>query len=290
MCMRIARFALFLLLATPAWADTPETRSIHFVTSDGTRLHYLDVGSGPAIVFVPGWMVPGWMWEPQIQYFAKNFRVLAMDPRSQGASERVNDGLYPERRAKDIQELLHHARTGRAVLVGHSMAVGELLTLVDRFGTGELAGLALVDAAIGPDPKPEDASQFFGFARGIAQDRKGFIEANEAMFFSKPPPSEYRRRLYEDVLSVPNGIGLALLLTGAGIDYRPMLSKLDVPVLYAITPHYRGDGETLLSSVPGARVEVFENAAHTLFIDEPEKFNRLLEEFARHAFARNTRE
>jgi non-heme chloroperoxidase len=63
-----------------------ETRSAHFATSDGVRLHYLDAGKGPAIVFVPGWMVPGWMWQPQIEHFSKKYRVIALDPRSQGES------------------------------------------------------------------------------------------------------------------------------------------------------------------------------------------------------------
>lgn len=42
------------LIAGAAWAQT-DVRSGHFTTSDSIRLHYLEAGSGPTLVFVPGW-------------------------------------------------------------------------------------------------------------------------------------------------------------------------------------------------------------------------------------------
>ena len=74
-----------LLLASVSGASAnPEAKSGYFATSDGVQLHYLEAGSGPAIVFVPGWMNPAWIWEPQLRYFSKKYRVVALDPRSQG--------------------------------------------------------------------------------------------------------------------------------------------------------------------------------------------------------------
>lgn len=275
--------AIALLTRSAAAADA-EVRSAHFATSDGVRLHYLEAGSGPAIVFVPGWMVPGWMWEPQIGHFSKSHRVVALDPRSQGRSEQVTEGHYPERRAQDIKELIDHLHVAPAVVVGHSMAVSELLSYVQQFGTANLAGLVLVDSQLGP----EDPEQFFGFARLIARDRKGFIDQNESVYFRKPPPAEYWNRLIADVLKVPNTTALALLVGGAGMDFRPALERIDKPVLYAITPQLKEDGELLKSKVPAAQVEIFESSAHALFMDEADRFNRVLERFVRTAFNSRT--
>src|SRR2546430_15522843 len=71
-----------------------------FVTSDSVRLHSLSGGSGPGptIIFVPGWTMPADIWEPQLRYFARSARVIALDPRSQGASERVSEGNFVGRR------------------------------------------------------------------------------------------------------------------------------------------------------------------------------------------------
>lgn len=52
-----------------------------FTTSDGVKLHYLEAGKGLAIVFVPGWTMPAWIWEGQIHHFAEHYQVVVLDPR-----------------------------------------------------------------------------------------------------------------------------------------------------------------------------------------------------------------
>ena len=60
-----------------------------FITSDGARLHYLEAGPAGAqtVLFVPGWTMPGWIFERQIGALSDRFHVLALDPREQGESE-----------------------------------------------------------------------------------------------------------------------------------------------------------------------------------------------------------
>ncbi len=83
-----------LLLTLAAWASAnPAAKSGYFTTRDGVRLHYLETGSGPAIVFVPGWTNPAWIWEPPIQHFSKKYRVVALDLRFQYLLRRMN---FPE--------------------------------------------------------------------------------------------------------------------------------------------------------------------------------------------------
>ncbi|MDE2498033.1 MAG: alpha/beta hydrolase, partial [Xanthomonadaceae bacterium] len=60
-----------------------------FVTvSDGVRIHYVDGGlrNGPALLFIPGWTMDAGVWRDQMQRFAQDYRVIAIDPRSQGES------------------------------------------------------------------------------------------------------------------------------------------------------------------------------------------------------------
>ena len=66
-----------------------EPKSRYFETSDGVKIHYLDAGAGPVTVFVPDGLVTLGFWQTQIEHFSKNYRVIAMDPRSQGKSERL---------------------------------------------------------------------------------------------------------------------------------------------------------------------------------------------------------
>ncbi|MGH7152382.1 MAG: alpha/beta fold hydrolase, partial [Acetobacteraceae bacterium] len=116
-----------------------------FVTSDGVRLHYLEAGSGHTIVLVPGWTMPAWIWQPQIDYFARAYHVVALDPRSQGDSQITWSGDEPFRRSQDIAELIARTSAEPVLLVGWSLGVLDALAYVRTHGDRQIAGLVLID-------------------------------------------------------------------------------------------------------------------------------------------------
>jgi microsomal epoxide hydrolase len=267
--------------AEPVFSKAP-AKDGYFKTSDGVRLHYLEAGAGDPIIFVPGWTVPAWSWDPQIRHFATGHHVIALDPRSQGESGRSDDGNYPERRARDIKELIEHEKLGRVILVGHSLAVTELLSYVEQFGTGSLAGLVLVDQDFGPYGANELIS---GLIRGISTKRDETMNQFAGWFFKKPLPPGYGKALLADCRKTPTSIAIALLAGRFGMDFKPTVAKLDVPVLYAITPAFLETGDWLTKTVPTARVEVFEDSGHVIYMDDADRFNSALANFASTAFA-----
>ena len=121
---------LVCMVAVPciiAQAAAQTTKSEFFKTSDGVRIHYLEAGHGRPIVFIPGWTMPAWIWQKQIDEFSKHYRVIAVDPRSQGESDKPLYGHLPETRARDYKELVDQLRLKHPVLVGWSMGCGELV-------------------------------------------------------------------------------------------------------------------------------------------------------------------
>ena len=107
------RWIVILSLLLPrilcAQLDTNQLGSATSVaTDDGAVIHCWV--SGPEhstlspLLFVPGYLVPGEIFEFQIRHFQKSRRVVAMDPRSQGQSSRVSFGHYPARRARDCAQ------------------------------------------------------------------------------------------------------------------------------------------------------------------------------------------
>ena len=275
-----------LLLASVSGASAnPEAKSGYFTTSDGVRLHYLEAGSGPPIVFVPGWMNPAWIWEPQIRHFSKKYRVVALDPRSQGESEQVTEGHYPERRAQDVKELMEHLQLPPAVLVGFSMGVGEVLSYVDQFGTGQLRGVVLVDQ---PISQFLDIEQFIWFVKMLNTDRRQMLDQFLPIAFKQPQPEEYIEKVRAASLKVPTNTAIALLAGYMGRDWRPVLEKLDKPVLYTITKSLESQGEMLKTRLPSARVELFPESGRVIFADETDWFNAILEDFVEDCFARRS--
>ena len=142
----LAILLLCVLSGTRVIAQT--TKSEFIKTSDGVRIHYVEAGEGRAIVFIPGWMMPGWIWQKQIDELSKRYRVIAVDPRSQGESDKPTYGHLPETRARDYKELVDQLGLKQPVLIGWSMGCGELLSYVEQFGDDGISGLLLVDGLI----------------------------------------------------------------------------------------------------------------------------------------------
>lgn len=55
-----------MLMFAPGLHGAASVKDGSFITSDGVKLHYLESGTGPTILFVPGWTMPAEIWQPQI--------------------------------------------------------------------------------------------------------------------------------------------------------------------------------------------------------------------------------
>jgi len=257
-------------------------KSGYLRTSDGVRLHYIQAGAGPSIIFEPGWTMPAEIWEPQIRTLSKAFRVVAIDPRAQGKSDRATDGLYLERRAQDIKEVVDRLRLAPAVLVGWSLGVTEVMSYVDQFGTSTLRGVVQVDGVIGRDPDAETTANYWTRMRAFQTKRAEWTANFVRGMYKKPQSDAYLRKITAAAMQVPTNSAVLLLLNAyvSGSDLRPAIAKLDKPVLYMATPNNRAQADMLRQRLPSARIEMFEDAGHALFVDDAERFNALLADFA----------
>ncbi len=280
--------ALACMLAPEAtWAQV-EFRSDHFLTSDGVELHYLEAGSGPTIVFVPGFTAPAEIWEPQLAHFAATHRVVALDPRSQGRSEKTTEGHHLVRRGQDIGELIEHLSAAPVVVVGWSLAVLEILTYAREFGTDSFRGVVLVDMYLGVDEELGEQHPYEAGWRpwiaGLQLDRQNWTRGWVRSFYRSEQSEEYLDAMTQAVLATPTNTAVTLLsnvMLMEERDWRPVMDELDRPVLFVASsqPWAVAEAEMVRERWPEIRVEVFENTGHALFVDKPEQFNRVLEEF-----------
>ena len=273
----------FLLVQT-AIAASPEVKGGFFTTSDGVRLHYLEVGSGPGILFEPGWTMPAWIWDLQVQHFAEHYHVVALDPRSQGDSDKRPDGNYPERRAQDINEVVEHLKLSPVVLVGWSLGVNELLTYAERYGGGHVRAYVLVDGFASDKQDPQFISTILGLYRQVQTNRRDFTEKFVRSMYKKPQPEDYIARVIEASMQMPTDSAVAISVsTITRADWRPAIAKLDRPVLIACeTAMKRPAADLIKSMVPSTRVELFDSAGHALFVDDSSRFNAVLDDFLNH--------
>jgi len=262
----------------------PGAKSGFVTTTDGVKIHYLEAGHGPAMLFVPGWTMPAWIWEHQIAHFSRTHRVVAMDPRSQGDSDKPTEGHFPAARARDIKAVIDALNLSPVVLVGWSMGVTETVAYVDEFGTDSLAALVMVDGFAGSDFDPVQSPRMLRWANSFQLDRPKAVDAFvRGGLYVNPEikqDEDYIRRVVDASLKTPTNSAMALLLAYFATDLRPALAKIDKPALIVVAQSpWMKYYQELHQMTPGSRLEVFEGVGHALFADDPARFNSLLEEF-----------
>jgi len=279
--MKTRLVAILLCILSVPSVKAQATKSGFFQTSDGVRIHYLEAGSGRPIVFIPGWTMPAWIWQKQIDEFSKNYHVIAVDPRSQGESDKPPYGHLPETRARDYKELVDQLGLKHPVLVGWSMACGELVKYAEQFGTDNTAGLVLVDGLLTDHPSPEMFVALSGWMNQLQLDRQKQADGFVRTMYKKPQSDDYLNRVIDASAQVPADTAVILIYNMIAVkDFSPGLARMNRPVLFTYQPETQQTADFLKSKLGDKlRLERFDGDGHALFVDDPQKFNHVLGEF-----------
>lgn len=188
--MRLVAFSAGILFGATVIAAEPKTSEFAtsdavkhgtFTASDGVKIHYLEAGQGSPVVLIHGYTGTAqgnWFSNGVAEALAKNHRVVAIDCRGHGKSEKPRDpAKYGPQMAKDVLEMMDHLNITKAHVHGYSMGgfiVTQLLARApDRFITASYGGSGVPEtdpdqrAQIpkdepGPDPQEAEASAKLG--------------------------------------------------------------------------------------------------------------------------------
>ncbi|GHU58046.1 alpha/beta hydrolase fold protein [Spirochaetia bacterium] len=95
---------------------------INTVKTNGISLSYEERGEGEPLILIMGLGAPGSKWEPHIRAYEKHFRVLALDNRGAGFSDKPNLEAYTTAQmADDVIGLMDALNITSAHLHGISM-------------------------------------------------------------------------------------------------------------------------------------------------------------------------
>jgi microsomal epoxide hydrolase len=213
--------------------------------------------------------MPASIWQRQVEELGKEFHVMALDPRGQGLSQVAVSGYTAERRARDIGELLQPL--DNVLLVGWSLGALESLQYVDLFGTQRLAGLVLVDSSVGEEPAPPPGG---AFKQRLSTEREKMLEEFVRAIFARSRSDSEIAELIGQAKRMPLQASLALLsYPFERSHWRRIVRAFDKPLLYIVTPQYEAQGRNLRKNRPATEMEVFHDAGHALFADDPARFN-----------------
>ena len=257
--------------------------------SNGITLAYDDRGDGRSIVLIHGISMSRRYFQRQIEPLSARHRVVAVDLRGHGDSEKVESGHTVPQYARDVRLLIEALGLDRPVLLGWSMGVFVALDYIRQFGTGALGGLIDVDEAAsdfkwdGWEHGFLDLPTLHSLMTAVQDDKDAFIRDFVPDMFSQPQAPEDLEWMVSESSKLPTGALSAILFDQTVQDYRDVLATIDVPTLICW-----GEHDTLLpvSGAPymhehirGSRLELFEHSGHCPFLEESENFNRVVEAF-----------
>jgi non-heme chloroperoxidase len=259
-------------------------------TTAGVRIHYLQSGDASysrALILIPGWRLPAYLWNEQLAKFAQTNRVVAIDPRSQGESTKTTEGNTPESRARDLHEVLAQLKISKSVLVGWSQGAQDVSAYLQQFGTDSIAGIVLVDSPVSYGPAEVDAHKEFSKAilsnvSIYANHPQEFSEGMVQSLFTKAHPDLDLPSIVKSTLQTPTNSGIAILISDIfGADRRPALAKLDKPALVIASGRspLLDVQKEMAASTPGAKLVVIDGTAHAVFVDDPAAFDAALQSF-----------
>jgi non-heme chloroperoxidase len=279
--MRCIRNMLLLFVLTGPGAMARTVKDGFIKTSDGIQIHYIEAGEGRPIVFIPGWRMPGWIWQKQIDGLSVKYRVIAVDPRSQGESDKPTYGHLPETRARDYKQLVDQLRLEQSVLIGWSMGCGELLSYVQQFGEDGIGGLVLVDGLIPADRNPQIVSVLSGWTKLLQQDRQKEAEIWVRSMYKKPEPEEYIQKVIRTSMEVPTDTAVTLIYDSDAVtDFSEAFARINRPTLFAYEPALQPNADFLKEKLGNkVQLECFDGDGHALFVDDPVKFNLVIDKF-----------
>jgi non-heme chloroperoxidase len=268
-------------------------------TNDGVKLHYLEAGSGSPLVMIPGWSQSAMEFKYQLAGLSDKYHVYALDMRGHGDSEKPNHGYRIQRLSADVHDFLAAKDLRDVTLAGHSMGCSVIWGYWEQYGGDRLSKLILVDQmpmiTSNPAWSPkelEDAGAIFDGtslykAVNDLTGPDGVKTTNEFVsgMFTKQYSRDAVNWVIQENLKFPREYAARLLFDHATNDWRDVIPAINIPTLVVGGKASLVPWKSQLwigSQIKGAKTEIFEEdegGAHFMFMENADKFNRLVKEF-----------
>jgi len=245
---------------------------------DGVRLAALDRGEGdPPLLFLHGWCCDHRHFAPQIEHFARGHRVVALDQRGFGASDRPAGEYAIETFADDAAWLCRELGLRRPVIVGHSLGGAVALAVAARYPELPRA-IALCDPAIfvadaGDGLRDE-------LIEGLAgpEYRRAAEEFIRDYLFLPDDDPKLRERIVTQMCGTPQRVMLSTFRNLVAFDDEAAGRACRAPMLVIDAGAPFVDRAKLRAACPHAVLRETPGVGHFHQLLAPERVNRLLDE------------
>jgi pimeloyl-ACP methyl ester carboxylesterase len=266
--------------------------------ANGTTLHYVRGGTGPAVILLHGFPEDWYEYHRVMPLLAKHFTVVAVDLRGIGSSTATPGGYDAANMAEDVHQLVEHLHLEHVYVVGHDIG-GMVAYAFTRRYPETCRGVMLLDAPV-PGLGPWDAvkanpiiwhihfQQTPDLPEQLIAGREGiyfrhflnsdtFSDADVARYARSYAAPDHLRALLEIYRAFPanekfnaaqeSAISLPLVLAPG--ENSPF-EKLMAGFAEALRDH----------GCANVKIEVIKNSVHYVADEQPEAVAQLIERYA----------
>ena len=270
---------------------------IHHITGGGGLelvVHEYGQPAGKPIVLIHGINQCSLVWQKQYaSALAEEFRLVCPDLRGHGMSAKPRDPEYYNQAAlwaDDVHATLSALSLRKPILVGWSYGGYIINDYLAKYGQDAIGGINYLCAGVvmgGANTTQLLGRDFISTIPGLCSDN---LEDNihavrkliRVLFAQQPSQEEIEIQVAYGMVVAPT---TRLGMFSRTIDCDAVMQGLKIPVLVT-----RGEKdavvmlahtEHLLAAIPHAKTSVFEKVGHSPHLEDAERFNRELGQFAR---------
>ena len=255
---------------------------------DDVEIAYTERGSGPPVVFVPGWTMSGEVFEHQLTALSSRFRAITFDPRSHGRSTMTEAGNSYLQQGHDLVAFLDALRLTQIHVVAWSYGSLACYAAIEQAGSQRIHSMTVIDET----PKPlatgapgewaeMDLTEFLDdFVGPVVGEPEAFATEFVAWLVDRPLRPDEQRWLTGMHLATPRHAAATLVISAMLSDYIDLATSLGstIPFANAVRHDWLEDATPWLSThMPNA--ELWTMRCHLGFWDDPDGFNERLVAF-----------
>jgi len=283
---RFTRWAIALspLLFSAAIANGDETAKAKkgmVRAADGLSIVFEDRGKGEtALLFLHGWCGDRLWWKHQVDKFADDYRVVAVDQAGHGESGKDRKNWSVAGLAEDAQAVVKELGLKRVILVGHSMGGPVALAAAKRMPDTVIAVIG-VDTLQNAERKlpEEQAKQYLAM---FEKDFKGTLGVIFKGMFPEKADAELIKAIGERAEAQDQKMAIGLMRDMFALDQSVLLKEAKVPVRcinsgggYAFATPTATD---INKKYADFKAVMIDEVGHFPMLEKPDEFNAKLRE------------
>ena len=241
-----------------------------------------DTGKGLPLVLVHGFLGSSIMWQPQIEYLKRYYRVITPDLPGFGKSKKVKPHNNINSMAKTVLNCLKEKQIEKFYLLGHSMGgmivqemaklAGEKIIKLICYGTGPIGNIPDRFETINESRKKLKKNGLEITAQRIA--KTWFVEEDKAKYFY------LCNEAGKDTTIEAADNALIAMKTWSGLKNLKNIKICTMIVWGDQDKAYNFDQvDTLNKNIINSYINIFKGCSHNVHLEMPNEFNKCIVNF-----------